>query len=209
MIALQILPASEKTIKRASQIVRAGGVIAYPTDTSYGLGCDPFNGQAVGRVTRIKGARTKPMPILGNSIASLSRVCNFSERALRLSKVFWPGPLTMVLPAKPIVSESFLSESGVGVRIPDNPVALEIITFSGGLLTGTSANLTGGRSPRTAEEAAAQVGEAVDMLVDGGKTKYESDSTVLDFVEPAMRMIRLGPISLREIELALTQTRFP
>jgi len=203
------LPASEKTIKRASQIVRAGGVIAYPTDTSYGLGCDPFNGQAVGRVTRIKGARTKPMPILGNSIASLSRVCNFSERAIRLAKVFWPGPLTMVLPARPIVSESFLSKSGVGVRIPDNPVALEIITFSGGLLTGTSANLTGGRSPRTAEEAAAQVGEAVDMLVDGGKTKYESDSTVLDFVEPAMRMIRLGPISLREIELALTQTRFP
>lgn len=203
------MPASEKTIERASQIVRAGGVIVYPTDTSYGLGCDPFNRRAVERVIRIKGTRTKPIPILGNSIASLSRVCNFSERAIRLAKVFWPGPLTMVLAAKPIVSESFLSKSGIGVRIPDNRVALEIITFSGGLLTGTSANLTGGRSPRSVEEAAAQVGEAVDMLVDGGKTKFESDSSVLDFVEPTMRMIRLGPISLREIELALTQTRFP
>lgn len=206
---MQILPASEKTVEMASRTVRAGGVIVYPTDTSYGLGCDPLNAVAVERVTRIKGGRTKPMPILGNSITSLSRICDFGERALRLAKAFWPGPLTMVLPAKQIVPEPFFSRSGVGVRMPDNHVALEIIRLSGGLLTGTSANLTGGRSPRTVEEAAAQVGEMVDMLIDGGKTKYGSDSTVLDLVAPAMRMIRLGPISLIEAELALTQTRFP
>ena len=180
-----------------------GGVVAYPTDTLYGLGADPFNLCAIERVFVIKGRPLgMPLPLLLAEIDVLPLV---SDRipvvAWRLAERFWPGALTLVLPKAPNVP-SLVTARGwtVGVRVPDHPVPRALAEGIGGALIGTSANRSGGLALRTASEVRGQLGLAVDMVVDVGPQPAGRESTVLDLTGSVPKILRQGVISREDLE---------
>lgn len=178
----------------------------YPTDTVYGLGCDPFNVKAVKRVFRVKGGRRKPLPILASNIDHVEKIAFLSQKAKKIAKLFWPGPLTLVVPKKPTLPDLVTYNlDSVGVRVPNHDVALQLINLSDGLLVGTSANKTGEKPPRTAQEAAQQLEKDVDVILNGGPVPLGAPSTVADLTLRKPRIIREGPISLKEISDVLFQ----
>lgn len=190
----------------AQRIVKEGGLVVYPTDTVYGLGCNPFNVTAVKRVFGVKGERRKPLPILASSIDSVEKIAFLLQEAKKIAKWFWPGPLTLVVPKKPTLPDLVTCKlNSVGVRVPKHDVALKLISLSNGLLVGTSANKTGEKPPRTADEAAQQLGEEVDVILDGGPTTLGVSSTVVDLTSKKPRILREGPMSLKEISEVLSQ----
>ncbi|HDI42693.1 MAG TPA: threonylcarbamoyl-AMP synthase [Candidatus Bathyarchaeota archaeon] len=196
----RLLPAGEEAIKEASRIVRAGGLIIYPTDTVYGLGCDPLNPRAVERVFRVKGRRGKPLPILVSSMGQAKRIAQFTPKAEKLAKAFWPGALTLVLRRRPTLPEiTTCGLNSVGVRAPGHSFCLRLIEACGGLLVGTSANKSGETPPRTAEEADLQIGAGVDLIIDGGPTPGGVPSTVVDLTGEEPRLIRQGPVKFEEV----------
>jgi len=202
---MRVLKTTEKNIVVASEIVRNGGLVVYPTETVYGLGCDPLNVEAVKRVFQVKGDRKKPLPILASSIKHVEKIAYLSESAKSVAKKLWPGPLTMVLAKKPSLPDmATCNQDSVGVRIPRHDVAIRLVQLSKGLLVGTSANKTGKKPPRTAEEAAKQIGKEVDLILDGGPTGFGISSTVVDFTSLKPKLLREGPISLKEILAALS-----
>ncbi len=197
---MRILKATEDNILTASRIVTGGGLVVYPTDTLYGLGCDPLNIEAVTRVFELKGVRTKPLPILASDVESVKKIALLSRRAERVATRFWPGPLTVVVPKRPLLPDVVTCNlDSVGVRIPRHSVALRLINLSKGLLVGTSANKTGGKPERTAHGVAEKLGEEVDLILDGGPAPLGIPSTVVDLTLEKPRILREGPISLEEL----------
>jgi L-threonylcarbamoyladenylate synthase len=181
---------------RAAELVRRGGIIVYPTDTVYGLGCDPFNEVAVKRLFEVKGRGSKPVPVLCSSPAKAEELVSLSPIAKELARASWPGALTIVAPLKKPVPSLLTQGSGnLGVRVPSHAACLELLTLCGGWLTGTSANLSGQPSARTADEAARQVGEAVDLILDGG-VKEGRESTVVQVVGETVTILRTGPVGV-------------
>lgn len=177
----------------------------YPTETVYGLGCDPFNAEAVKRVFKVKGERKKPLPILASDVKQVEKIAYLSEKARRIAEKFWPGSLTLVVPKKTLLPSAITCNmDSVGVRIPHHDVAVRLIRLSNGLLVGTSANKTGKEPPRTAQEAAEQLGEEVDMILDGGPTLLGVPSTVINLTSKKPEILREGPISLKEISDVLS-----
>lgn len=202
---MQILKTTEKNIVVASEIVRNGGLVVYPTETVYGLGCDPFNVQAVKRVFQVKGDRKKPLPILASSISHIERVAYLSENAKCFVAKFWPGPLTVVLRKKSSLPDIVTcNQDSVGVRIPNNDVAIRLIQLSNGLLVGTSANKTGKKPSQAAEEATKQIGQEVDVILDGGPASFGVSSTIVDLTSTKPELLREGPISLKAILAAIS-----
>jgi L-threonylcarbamoyladenylate synthase len=201
---MTVLKATKNNIMVAARIVRRGGLVVYPTETVYGLGCDPFNVEAVKRILDVKGDRKKPLPVLAASIVDADKVAFVSPNGKRLAAKFWPGPLTMVFPKKPALSDvvTFGGDS-VGLRIPDSDMALHLIRLSGGLLIGSSANRTGEEPPRAVQEISGELKEMVDVVLDGGATLQGRPSTVADLTSEKPRILREGPISLKEILDAL------
>jgi L-threonylcarbamoyladenylate synthase len=199
--AMLVIKATEKNILKASKIVKNGGLVIYPTDTVYGLGCDPFNIKAVEKLFKVKGERkNKPPPILASEIRSVKKIAHIDENARKLAEKFWPGPLTLVVPKKPTLPSIVTCNlESVGVRIPNHKVALQLITLCGGLIVGTSANKTGEKPPKTAQEAASQLGERVDIVLDGGQTPLSQESSIVDLTSKTPKMIREGPIKLTHI----------
>ena len=192
--------ATRAAIQSAARLVESGGVIVYPTDTVYGLGCDPFNEYSVKRLFRIKGERTKPFPILASGIKDVEKIAQITDTALKLAKKFWPGPLTIVLPKKPLLPNLVtVNLNSVAVRIPNHDITLELVRLSGGLLIGTSANKTGKKSPRTASEAAEQIGKEVDLILDGGAAPIGASSAIVDFTGDRPKILRKGPIKLDKL----------
>jgi len=197
---MRILKTTEDNILKASLIVTHGGLVVYPTDTVYGLGCDPFNVEAVTRVFKVKGERDKPLPILASDIEIVRRIAFVSEMAGRVAARFWPGPLTLVVPKKPLLPGVVTCNlKSVGVRIPQHDVALRLIILSNGLIVGTSANKTGAKPPCTVQEAAEQLGKEVDMILDGGPTPLGAPSTVVDLTRKKPKILREGVIDLEEL----------
>jgi len=197
---MRILIATEDNILTASRIVTGGGLVAYPTDTVYGLGCDPFNMEAVTRVFKVKGERDKPLPILASDVESIKRIAFLSETARRVAARFWPGPVTLVVPKKPILPDVVTCNlNSVGIRIPQHNIALRLISLSNGLLVGTSANKPGQKPPRTAQEAAEQLEKEVDIILDGGPTPLGAPSTVVDLTREKPKILREGSVSLEEL----------
>jgi len=202
---LRIFETTKDNILFASEAVKNGGLVVYPTDTVYGLGCNPFNIEAVERVFRVKGERRKPLPILASSIDSVEKIAFLSQEAKKIAKRFWPGPLTLVLPKKPPLPDLVTCKlNSVGVRVPKHDIALQLISLSNGLLVGTSANRTGEKPPLTAHEAAQQLGEGVDVILNGGPATFGVSSTVVDLTSKKLRILREGPISLKEISEVLS-----
>ena len=202
--SMTVLEATETNIKSAAQVVKKGGLVVYPTETVYGLGCDPLNVQAVKHLIAVKGEREKPLPILAATIEDAEKVAYIPQSGRRLAAKFWPGPLTIVFQKKPVLSDVVtFGLNTVGMRIPDNNVALELIRLSGGLLVGSSANRTGETPPRNIEETSEQLAGRVDVVLDGGPTVQGKPSTVVDLTSEKPRILREGPVSLKEILDAL------
>ena len=193
-----------RVVGEAVEIMRGGGLVVYPTDTVYGLGTDPFNAEAVEKVHRAKRRRGKPLPILLSDPGQAERIAVVTKKARRLMEEFWPGQLTIILEARPTVPEPVTLGTGrVGVRVPDSPVARALAEGLGGAIIGTSANISGAPSPRTAEEAVAQLGDRVDLVLDGGRTKYGVSSTVVDLTSSPPRILRVGPVDPSKLEEVL------
>jgi L-threonylcarbamoyladenylate synthase len=183
-------------------LLESGGVIAFPTDTAYGLGADPFNEVAVERVFQIKGrVETKPILLIVDSLAMAESVSVppplFRETAGR----FWPGPLTMIVPAKKSLSSKVTAgPNTIGLRWPIAAFATSLAQRSNRPITATSANRTGMPSAVTAEEVRAQLGESIDALIDGGTLPARVGSTLLDLtVEPPV-VRREGPVSFDNLQ---------
>ncbi|MDG6909615.1 MAG: threonylcarbamoyl-AMP synthase [Nitrososphaerota archaeon] len=195
MVAV-IQPIGSGSIAEAARVVRSGGLLVYPTDTVYGLGCDPFNEDAVGRLFRAKGRGSKAVPVLCGSEAKASELVSLNKVALELARAHWPGPLTIVAPLKAKVPTGLAQGTGrLGVRVPGLARCVELIDACGGWLVGTSANVSGSPSSKTAKEAFDQLGESVDLILDGGDL-LGTESTVVQVEGETVTILRTGPIGV-------------
>ena len=190
-------------VARGAGILRQGGVVAYPTDTLYGLGADITQPAAVEQVFEIKGRpQGMPLPVLLPGPEALSMVSDdVPPLAWTLARRFWPGPLTLVVPRASRVPAIIAARGWtVAVRVPDHPVPRELARLLGAPITGTSANVSGGPSPHTAEEVRRQLGDRVEHVIEGGPPPDGRASTVLDITQNPPRILRLGAVSWEMLE---------
>jgi tRNA threonylcarbamoyl adenosine modification protein (Sua5/YciO/YrdC/YwlC family) len=180
-------------ISRAAETLRNGGVIVYPTDTVYGLGCDITNKKAVERITRIKGRDPKkPMSFVCSDLTHISRYARVSNFAYRILKRFLPGAYTFVLEASREVPKMLLTkQKTVGIRIPDHPVALDLVAALDNPVLSTSANLTGMEPLGNPDEIADSLGSLVDIILDSGVIA-QVPSTVVSLVGDQVEILRVG-----------------
>jgi len=203
-VTLEVLSARPRDIERAARIVRAGGIVAFPTDTVYGLGCDPQNSKAVNKVLSVKGRREKPLPILVASQELADQIAVMDSRARALASRFWPGPLTIVLrPRVHFPCSLTMGRKTIAVRCPGNRIALRLIRKCGGFLTGTSANLTGHPPCTSAGMVDRFLGDKVDVVVDGGRSPRRLASTVVRVHSRGVTILRKGPIRAEQVERTL------
>lgn len=190
--------------ERVSAVIHRGGIVGIPTETFYGLGVDPFDAQAVERLTRLKGRRdSKPILVLIGSVEQLpSLVQVVPPVAGILMEAFWPGPLTILFPALPTIPSILTAGTGtVGIRLSCCAPLIELLQRVGPL-TGTSANRSDRRPARTAQMVQEEFGNEVDLIVDAGRTPGGSASTVIDGREP-VRVIREGAVSREMLQSVL------
>lgn len=198
-----LVPADQ--IEAAVAKLRAGGIVVFPTDTVYGVGALPGDARAVARVFRAKRRPPeKALPVLIADADDLVKVAAaVPAAARRLAAAFWPGPLTLVLRRAPgFRGAGSAEDETVGVRIPNLEPARALIRAAGGALAVTSANLSGQPSPRTAQEAAAQIGRAVDLILDGGPCPGGVESSVVDCSRSPLRLLREGALSRDQLRRA-------
>lgn len=195
---------SDQSIAEAIGALRRGGLVAIPTDTVYGLAAELWNEQAVARIYAAKGRpEIKAIPVLLSGVEALPEVAQPApDFVLELARRFWPGPLTVVLPRRPEIPEVVSPTATIGVRVPDQAFARELLAAAGPLAV-TSANRSGRPGARTASEVLAELGDSIELVVDGGRTPGGVPSTVVDCTESRPRLLREGPISLEQIEAAL------
>ncbi len=187
-------------VQRAVDILRGGGLVAYPTDTVYGLAALPDSDTAVTRLFEAKRRNpARPTPLLIASEEMARAVAGeVSDDARSLMAAFWPGALTIVL-AKAQTFRSLAVAETVGLRVPDHPLPRELSRLLGSPITGTSANVAGGSEPLTADDVLSQLGDAVDLVIDGGRCPGGRPSTVVDCTVSPPRVVRQGAISEAEL----------
>ncbi len=193
------------SVDRAVDCLRSGKIVAFPTESYYGLAVDPDNDSAVRRLYGAKcREKDKPLLLLVENIAQLDNIAEeIPKEYLPLMKKYWPGPLTLVFPAKPGVSQLITGSSGtVGVRISPHPIAQHLVQGMGKAITATSANISGHPPARSAPEVARMFGDDVDYIIDGGIADAGSCSTVLGLKKGRLVVIRQGLVDLSE-ELAV------
>ncbi|HEY3510129.1 MULTISPECIES: L-threonylcarbamoyladenylate synthase [Kribbella] len=193
-------------IEKAVEVLRAGGLVAIPTETVYGLAADAEDPQAVGRIFTTKG-RPPSHPLIVH-IGSAEQLDDWAddvpETARLLAERFWPGPLTLVLRRGrrvPLATTGGLET--VAIRVPDHPVALELLTAFGGAVAAPSANRFGSVSPTTAEHVRLELGDDVDYVLDGGPCGVGVESTIVDVTGPAPTVLRPGGVTREDLEAAL------
>ena len=200
----------EEMIERAIETLKRGGIVAFPTDTVYGLGANAFDEHAVAKVYEAKRRpRHLALPMLLGDASQIAVVAQgVPQIAWLLAERFLPGGLTIVLYKSSLVS-SVISGEGekIALRVPAHPVPLALIHSLGAPITGTSANLSGGPSPLTADEVYQQLGDRVDIIIDGGRCPGGIDSTVVDLTGQTPRLLREGAIPWAEIEVVLRSHR--
>ncbi len=184
----------------ALDILKAGGLVCFPTDTVYGLAASVRSPQGIHRLYTAKGRQwNKAIPVLAANMEQAAEMSNgWPQAAARLGKKFWPGPLTLVLAGSPDLPHELSPDGTVGVRIPDHPVALELIRLSGPLAT-TSANMSGNKEALSAREVMNQLSGRVDLVLDGGMSPGGVPSTVIRLDNNGPSLLRPGPLSLQEI----------
>jgi L-threonylcarbamoyladenylate synthase len=195
-------PSIEQQIELAVEILKSGGIVAYPTDTVYGLGADPANEQAVEKIYRVKKRSPDlPLPLLLADVSDLIKVASTVPGiAWELAEHFLPGGLTLVLRKSPWVPGTVTAGGDtIAVRVPNHPVPTTLIRRLGMPLVGTSANISGKTSPVTADEVYGQLGDEVDLIIDGGRCPGGIESTVIDISGEIPTIVREGIISREEI----------
>jgi L-threonylcarbamoyladenylate synthase len=206
-VRTQILPAtSPKTIKLARRLLREGEVVAFPTDTVYGLGANAFERFAIRQIFAIKERPPdKGLPVFIYQIDDLNLVARrVPNQAWPRLQAFWPGDLTVVLPKNPALSaEVTAGEDTVAVRIPDHPVCLELVVGMGRPLAVTSANLSGQPTPITAQAVAEQLRGRVPLILDGGPSSTTQASTIVDLSLTPPRLLRQGRLTLDMLRVFL------
>jgi L-threonylcarbamoyladenylate synthase len=207
--AARRLAADAAGIAEAARILRAGGLVAFPTETVYGLGADATNATAVARLFAAK-ARPKFNPLIAHvvDVAAARRLGTFGTAAERLAAAFWPGALTLVVPANPDCTVCDLARAGldtVAARVPAHAVAHRLLAAVGRPIAAPSANRSGHVSPTTADHVLADLGGVIDLVLDGGSTPLGLESTIVDCTGMP-RLLRLGAIPRAEIERALGTT---
>ncbi|HEX9925695.1 MAG TPA: L-threonylcarbamoyladenylate synthase [Anaerolineae bacterium] len=199
----EILPAdSPKSIRRARRLLREGDVVAFPTDTLYGLGANAFERFAVRQIFEIKQRPPdKALPVFIYQIDDLNQVArHVPNRVWSLLPQFWPGALTVVLLKNPKLPDDVTAgQNTVAVRVPDHPVCLDLVIELGRPLAVTSANLSGYASPTTAQEVVEQLGPRLPLILDGGPLTTGLASTIIDLSVDPPRLLRPGPVSLAEL----------
>ena len=202
----EVVPASNpNAVRFATDVLRHGGLVAFPTDTVYGVGAPVFKGAAVERLYPLKGrSAVKAIAVLIARAADLAQVAaDITPEAQLLAAAFWPGALTLVLLKRPEVPPAVSPTPSVGVRQPDHPVALALLRATGPLAV-TSANRSGEPSTVTAAEVMAALGDRIDLVIDGGRCPGGVASTVVDCSAPGPpRLLRAGPISEEAIHAAM------
>jgi len=194
-------------VEKACRLLETGGLVAFPTDTVYGLGAHAFLPEAVEKIYRAKERPlTKAIPLLLDSAESLHRVAqDITPQAWDLAEKFWPGALTVVLYRQPVVPDVVTGGGPtVALRVPDHPFALRLIRAAGGALAATSANLTGRPDPQTAPEVLNYLEGRVDLILDGGRCPGGIPSTVMDMTKAPPEILRPGAIPREALEQALS-----
>ncbi|NOQ51978.1 MAG: threonylcarbamoyl-AMP synthase [Desulfuromonadaceae bacterium] len=188
-------------INQVTECLRQGGVIIYPTDTTYGLGCDIFNRKGVKKIFQIKQRDSrKPFSFICTDLAEISNYAQVSNFAFKIMKRYLPGPYTFVLEATKIVPDSLSTkQKTVGVRIPDNRICQEIVRQLGHPLVTTSANLSGETAPQDPRQIDENMGRMVDMVIDGGISLGEA-STVISLIDDQIEVLRQGRGDISWIE---------
>ncbi len=195
--------AAPGAIDQAVTALRQGELVAFPTDTVYGVGALVFYETAVLAIYEAKGRpEEKAIPVLLGDATDIDKVAEFMpDKARRLAERFWPGPLTLVVKKRRTVPAAVSAMDTVGLRVPDHPVARELLRASGPMAV-TSANMSGEPSPCTADEVLGQLSGRIAMILDGGRTPGGIPSTVVDCTKDEFVILREGPIKLEEIRAA-------
>jgi L-threonylcarbamoyladenylate synthase len=197
-------PEMARRIEAAAAVLRRGGLVAYPTETFYGLGALARDGAAMRRLSEAKlRPEGKPLPLLAADLAQVEEVALLGPRARRLAARFWPGPLTLVLPARPGLDPAITSGSGtVGIRVPGSEVARALARAAGGAIVSTSANLSGEPPPADASALSAAMRARLDYVLDGGRTPGGLPSTVVAVEGEEVRIVRAGAVPLEDVVAA-------
>ncbi|ADG13422.1 Sua5/YciO/YrdC/YwlC family protein [Methanocaldococcus infernus ME] len=204
-----ILKATEENIKKAAEVIRKGGLVAFPTETVYGLGADALNKEAVAKIFEVKQRPLiDPVIVHISKFEDLEKLAYPTELAYKLAKAFWPGPLTMVLPKKEVVPSIVTAGLDfVAIRMPAHPVALKLIEESKTFIAAPSANLFSKLSPTRAEHVYEQLGDKVDIILDGGKCDVGVESTIIDLTTEPPTILRLGGLDVEAIEKVIGEVK--
>jgi L-threonylcarbamoyladenylate synthase len=200
----EILPTSDpNALRYAVDVLRYGGLVAFPTDTVYGVGALAFHREAVMRLYTVKGRSTdKAIAVLLGREADLAQVAaELTPAARRLAEKFWPGSITLVVPKNPKLPDAISSTPTVGVRMPDHDFARQLLTLTGPMAV-TSANRSGEPNAQTAADVLAQLAGRIELVLDGGRVPGGVPSTVVDCTAAEPRVLRAGPITQAAITAA-------
>jgi len=194
-----IVSCTDSDIKVAIKKIKAGEIIVFPTDTVYGLGCDPYNKKTVSRLYEIKKReKTKPFPILGISKTELEKIAEFNTLERKIAEKFWPGQITLILKIKDEkIRQSLCLDKKIAVRVPNNQCVLSLLKECK-LLVGTSANISG-TTPFTDPNECSKNLTRYDLLIDGGIIPSQSESTIVEIVGDDIKILREGNVPEKEI----------
>ena len=187
-------------IQKAAQIINKGGIVIFPTDTVYGIGCDPYNQKAVLSLYKIKKReKTKPLPVIGYSKKELEKIAEFNDKAEKIAEMFWPGAITLILKVK---DENIKKSLGLGkkiaVRVANNQCVLSLLKECK-LLVATSANISGTTSLTDPNDCKRDL-NGYDLLIDGGILSDNGESTIVEIDENKLRVVRSGSVSEEELK---------
>jgi L-threonylcarbamoyladenylate synthase len=203
-----IISQTIEAFPRVSQIVASGGVIAFRTDTFYGLGADPFNRDAIQRIKRLKGSYQPILIVISDQDQVTRFITEASQTFASLAEIFWPGPLTLIGKAAPGVPDEITAGTQtIGVRLPDDEDVRALVRAGGGALTATSANPSHREPARTAQDVSNYFSNGIDLIVDGGCATADQPSTVVDVSGDEPLLIREGLISWSRIQAEIHQAR--
>jgi L-threonylcarbamoyladenylate synthase len=203
MLTLLVSAASPEPplISRAADTLSAQGIVAYPTDTLYGLAVDPRSDVAVERLFTAKGRPAGvAIPLIAASLEQAQELATFTDADLRLARAFWPGPLTLVLrPRQPLSPRVVASGRTVAVRVPANAIARALAAAFGFCITATSANRSGDAPARSADAALTALGDEIDLVLDGGPSESGPASTIVEIGEGGPQLIRAGAVGFDRV----------
>ena len=206
-----ILKTSKENIIKAAEEIKRGGIVAFPTETVYGLGADCTNPLAVSKIFEAKNRPSfNPLIVHVHHAKSVDNIAYIdNDNVEKIIDKFWPGPLTIVLPKKEVIPEIVTAgHSTVAVRMPSHPVALELIELSGTSIAAPSANSFGFLSPTHAVHVEKQLGSKVNIILDGGESHVGVESTIIEFVENKVKILRPGGLALEEIKKVVPEVEY-